>query len=157
MKPALTPKQSAVFDFMKSFHEVEDRLPSTHEIQAFIGCASQTAALNHVQILCRKGYLEHRNAGSRKRGWWRFGRNENCSAFKIGQYVIYKGYKYLVCDVDEGHGILALDGDKYISPNHELNRCTEARMSECTIIKLNAYAMPPEGSESAHCSENQPE
>lgn len=59
---------------------------------------------------------------------------ENCSTFRIGQYVRYKGYRWLVCYVDEGHGILALDGDRYIAPNHDYNRCTEAPMSECEIL-----------------------
>ena len=52
--------------------------------------------------------------------------------FYIGQKVVYMGNVHTVYDVDEGWGgFLALDGDKYICPNHEDNRCISAPMSGC--------------------------
>ena len=60
-----------------------------------------------------------------------------CSAFSIGQAVLYKGETRTVYDVDEGYGMLALDGDKYICPNHPDNRCVEAPMGDCEILSQN--------------------
>ena len=39
--------------------------------------------------------------------------------------------KRTIYDLDAGYGILALDGDKYISPGHPENRCIEAPMRDC--------------------------
>ena len=55
--------------------------------------------------------------------------------FKLGQDVIYKGEQYVVTDVDEGYEYLALGGDRYITPNHQENRCVSAPMDECHHIK----------------------
>ena len=55
--------------------------------------------------------------------------------FKIGDKVIYKDEEHEVTDVDEGYEFLALDGDCYITPNHEDNRCISAPMSKCKISK----------------------
>lgn len=60
-----------------------------------------------------------------------------CSAFSIGQTVLYKGETRTVYDVDEGYGMLALDGDRYICPNHPDNRCIEAPMGDCKILSQN--------------------
>jgi hypothetical protein len=57
--------------------------------------------------------------------------------YKLGQKVKYKGEIRTIYDIDEAYDILALDGDKYICPDHEDNRCIEARMDECEIIKEN--------------------
>jgi len=54
--------------------------------------------------------------------------------FSIGDRVFYKGVARTVFDVDEGYGYLALDGDKYITPDHEENRCISAPMTECELI-----------------------
>lgn len=53
------------------------------------------------------------------------------SRFKLGQKVKYQGEIHEIHDIDEGYGYLALSGDKYISPNHEENRCISAPMNEC--------------------------
>lgn len=55
--------------------------------------------------------------------------------FKPGDLVIYQGARRTIYDIDEGHGVLALDGDKYISPSHPENRCIVALASECTPVK----------------------
>ena len=60
-----------------------------------------------------------------------------CSAFQIGDTVEYQGEPRTVYDVDEGYGMLALDGDKYIAPSHPDNRCIEAPMGDCKIFKQN--------------------
>lgn len=58
-----------------------------------------------------------------------------CSAdFKLGGKVIYQGEERTIYDIDKGYDILALDGDKYIAPNHTCNRCIEAPMSECVLL-----------------------
>lgn len=54
--------------------------------------------------------------------------------FKLGEKVLYEGSEHKIYDVDEGYGYLALDGDRYITPNHEDNRCISAPMDECTPI-----------------------
>ena len=58
--------------------------------------------------------------------------------FKLGQKVNYQGEIRTIYDIDEGYDILALDGDKYICPCHEENRCIEAPMAECEILSDNA-------------------
>lgn len=57
-----------------------------------------------------------------------------CGKFYIGQKVRFKGEEHEVTDVDEGYDYLALDGDRYIAPNHEDNRCISAPMNECAAI-----------------------
>jgi hypothetical protein len=54
--------------------------------------------------------------------------------FHIGQMVIYKDEEHEVSDVDEGYEYLALGGDRYITPNHEDNRCISAPMAECISL-----------------------
>jgi len=58
----------------------------------------------------------------------------SCSAFFIGQEVIHNGVKRIIHDIDEGYGIIALDGEKYISPAHPDNRCIEANWYECNPV-----------------------
>ncbi len=50
----LTQKQQAVLDFLKSEHRKTGLIPSTREIQAHFGFASQTAAMSHLRALERK-------------------------------------------------------------------------------------------------------
>lgn len=66
----LTQKQAAVMDFLQDFFSEEDRLPSTWEIAEKFGIR-QTAAINHLQALERKGWIEKR-IGRGGRGHWRF-------------------------------------------------------------------------------------
>ena len=54
MALALTQKQQAVLDFLKSEHRKTGLIPSTREIQAHFGFASQTAAMSHLRALERK-------------------------------------------------------------------------------------------------------
>lgn len=54
MSIALTDKQQAVLDFLKSEHRKTGLIPSTREIQAHFGFASQTAAMSHLRALERK-------------------------------------------------------------------------------------------------------
>jgi SOS-response transcriptional repressor LexA len=75
--PLLTGKQAAVMEFLKEFHGGEDRLPSSYELQEFLGSSSQNAAMNYFRVLCQKGYLEHRTNQSNARGWYRFSRQND--------------------------------------------------------------------------------
>ena len=54
MSLALTDKQQAVLDFLKAEHRRSGLIPSTREIQAHFGFASQTAAMSHLRALERK-------------------------------------------------------------------------------------------------------
>jgi len=76
--------------------------------------------------------------------------------FKIGQTVMHKNVERVIYDIDEGYDILALDGDKYISPNDPSNRCIEAKFSECEIVErqggMATYKSPEEWA-SAHKGE----
>lgn len=53
----LTTTQAAILDFLTTFHAEAGFMPSTREIQARFGYASQTAAVNHLNALVRKGAL----------------------------------------------------------------------------------------------------
>ncbi|MEM9080260.1 MAG: transcriptional repressor LexA [Verrucomicrobiota bacterium] len=55
MAIGLTERQQAVLDFLKSEHRKTGLIPSTREIQAHFGFASQTAAMSHLRALERKG------------------------------------------------------------------------------------------------------
>ena len=50
----LTDKQQAVLDYLKAEHRRTGLIPSTREIQAHFGFASQTAAMSHLRALERK-------------------------------------------------------------------------------------------------------
>jgi repressor LexA len=58
----LTERQRAVLDFIRECHDREGIMPSTREIQAHFGFASQTAVVNHLRALERKGAI-HRQPG----------------------------------------------------------------------------------------------
>ena len=72
--PTLTPKQETVLRYLKTFHAEEDRLPSSREIQAHFGFASQTGAVGHLRALTKHGLIERRGCARNNRGWWRFAR-----------------------------------------------------------------------------------
>lgn len=74
--PILTPKQSAIYAYLVTFHGEEDRLPSTRDIQSRFGFSSQTGALCHLRALAKNGMIEHRGCARNSRGWWRFARKE---------------------------------------------------------------------------------
>ena len=59
------------------------------------------------------------------------GKPVDSDGWEIGQEVIFRGQVRTICDIDSGYDILALDGDKYICPNHAANRCVEAPFAEC--------------------------
>ena len=54
---SLTDRQREVLDFVRTRRSATGRMPSTREIQRFFGFASQTAAVNHLKALERKGFL----------------------------------------------------------------------------------------------------
>lgn len=56
-KDSLTPRQREVLDYVRRQRSRTGRMPSTREIQRHFGFASQTAAVNHLKALERKGYL----------------------------------------------------------------------------------------------------
>ena len=58
----LTGRQQEVLDFIGEFQTQHGILPTTREIQAHFGFASQTAAVNHLRALERKGVIQ-RSAG----------------------------------------------------------------------------------------------
>ena len=54
----LTPKQRAVFDFLKSYRREHGMPPSYEEIRQEFGFASLNSARKHLQQLHRKGYIK---------------------------------------------------------------------------------------------------
>ena len=57
MEP-LTDKQQAILDFIEHEQARSGIMPSTREIQEHFGFASQTAAVNHLKALERKGAIQ---------------------------------------------------------------------------------------------------
>ena len=55
---ALTDRQQQVLDFIADAQAQTGVLPSTREIQEHFGFASQTAAVNHLRALERKGVIQ---------------------------------------------------------------------------------------------------
>jgi repressor LexA len=55
--PPLTPRQRQVLTFVREHQAAHGVAPSTREIQARFGFASQTAAVDHLRALERKGAL----------------------------------------------------------------------------------------------------
>jgi repressor LexA len=53
----LTEKQQAILDFIQEAQANSGIMPSTREIQEHFGFASQTAAVNHLKALERKGAI----------------------------------------------------------------------------------------------------
>jgi repressor LexA len=58
----LTDRQKAILDFIEEEQTRTGVMPSTREIQEHFGFASQTAAVNHLRALEKKGVI-HRQAG----------------------------------------------------------------------------------------------
>lgn len=55
MSKPLTERQQEVLDFIVEHHATFRICPTTREIQARFGFASQTAAMNHLKALIRNG------------------------------------------------------------------------------------------------------
>lgn len=60
MNSALTTRQAEVYDYIQQHREKKGYPPSSREIQAHFGFASQTAAMNHLNALRRKGCISRR-------------------------------------------------------------------------------------------------
>lgn len=59
-KPAaLTRRQEEVLEFVREHQREHGHPPTTREVQAHFGFASQTAAVDHLRALARKGVLQH--------------------------------------------------------------------------------------------------
>lgn len=56
-EPSLTQRQREVLEFVRGWRSRKGKMPSTREIQRHFGFASQTAAVNHLKALERKGFL----------------------------------------------------------------------------------------------------
>ena len=57
MRKELTTRQQELLDFLKITQSETGVMPSTREIQAHFGFASQTAAMSHLRALERKGVI----------------------------------------------------------------------------------------------------
>ena len=57
MAHKLTDRQQELLDFLRQSHREMGVMPSTREIQAHFGFASQTAAMSHLRALERKGVI----------------------------------------------------------------------------------------------------
>ena len=57
MRKELTTRQQELLDFLKITQSQTGVLPSTREIQAHFGFASQTAAMSHLRALEKKGVI----------------------------------------------------------------------------------------------------
>lgn len=58
MDPQLTDRQSQLLNFLRDVHRKTGLMPSTREIQAHFGFASQTAAVSHLRALEKKGVIQ---------------------------------------------------------------------------------------------------
>lgn len=58
MSQKLTARQQELLDFLHQSHRETGVMPSTREIQAHFGFASQTAAMSHLRALERKGVIK---------------------------------------------------------------------------------------------------
>ena len=58
MGQKLTNRQQELLDFLHKSHRETGVMPSTREIQAHFGFASQTAAMSHLRALERKGVIK---------------------------------------------------------------------------------------------------
>jgi repressor LexA len=61
----LTARQKEVLRFIEEFQLKHGVVPSTREIQAQFGFASQTAAMNHLRALERKGVIQRQPGKAR--------------------------------------------------------------------------------------------
>jgi repressor LexA len=62
---ALTDRQQQVLDYISNSQSRTGVIPSTREIQEFFGFASQTAAMNHLRALEKKGVIQRRAGKAR--------------------------------------------------------------------------------------------
>jgi repressor LexA len=60
--PSLTIRQQEVLDFISEAQSLSGVIPTSREIQEHFGFASQTAAMNHLKALEKKGVIQ-RQAG----------------------------------------------------------------------------------------------
>jgi len=65
MKPKLTARQQEVLDYLRRATREDGMTPSTRDIQAHFGFASQTAAMSHLRALERKGVIERNKRQAR--------------------------------------------------------------------------------------------
>ena len=61
----LTDRQQEILDFVRDQQQSTGLTPSTREIQVHFGFASQTAAMDHLRALERKGMLERQPGKAR--------------------------------------------------------------------------------------------
>ena len=61
----LTDRQKQLHDFLRRYQRQHGVMPSTRDIQAHFGFASQTAAMGHLRALEKKGVIR-RLAGKTK-------------------------------------------------------------------------------------------
>lgn len=69
----LSPIQSKVLTYMKYCVAKDDNMPNSRQIAQYFGWSSQTAAMNHLRMLERKGYIERIKRG---KGSYRFSRKK---------------------------------------------------------------------------------
>lgn len=65
MSEGLTKRQQEVYDFLKTKSREEGMMPSSREIQDHFGFASQTAAMNHLRALEKKGVIQRKEGMAR--------------------------------------------------------------------------------------------
>lgn len=65
MNSMLTERQQEILDFIRDRQEGAGLTPSTREIQEHFGFGSQTAAMDHLRALERKGMLERKSGKAR--------------------------------------------------------------------------------------------
>lgn len=58
MAKGLTKRQLEIYEYLKKESRETGVIPSTREIQHYFGFASQTAAMNHLRALERKGVIQ---------------------------------------------------------------------------------------------------
>ncbi|MGJ8671423.1 transcriptional repressor LexA [Rubritalea sp.] len=58
MSKELTKRQIEVYEYLKREMRVTGVMPSSRDIQEFFGFASQTAAMNHLRALEKKGVIQ---------------------------------------------------------------------------------------------------
>src|ERR1700760_3003860 len=61
----LTARQQEVLDYITRMQATAGVVPSTREIQEFFGFASQTAAVNHLRALEKKGIIQRQPGKAR--------------------------------------------------------------------------------------------
>src|SRR5208282_4978111 len=61
----LTTRQKEVLDFIRQQQQQTGFPPSSREIQAYFGFQSQTAAMNHLRALERKGVIKRTRGKAR--------------------------------------------------------------------------------------------